>query len=146
MTSGDKKNSRIKLLVPVNFSVKSEMALDFALTYSQGMSADIYLFHVFEEATKNFRRLDRLNEEYMERMKQMVNKSIERVHAKGVQHTVKDVHRRMAHGRAPAEILKMADAISADVIIMGAATSSAFQKLALKAPCSLVLLKEKDLT
>ena len=135
---------KLKLLVPVNFSKKSEMALDFALNYSQGVSTEIYVFHVFEDATKNFRRLDKLNEEYMERMKQTVINSINRFHAKGKHHSVEDVHRRMAHGRAMNEILKMAEAIGADTIIMGAPTQGQFRKLATQVPCSLVLLKNKD--
>ena len=56
-------DSKTKLLVPVSFTKKSEMALDFALQFSQGRQAQLYVFHVFEDATKNFRRLDRLNEE-----------------------------------------------------------------------------------
>jgi len=139
------KEHRQKFLVPVNFSEKSAMALEFALTHSRGVNAEIYIFYVFEDATKNFRRLDRLNEEYMDKMKHMVLKSIERLSAKGVQHAVEDVHRRMAHGKASVEIIKMADAINADMIIMGAPTSTAFKKLAIKAPCSLVMLKQKDL-
>ena len=33
--------SKVKMLVPIDFSEKSEHALDFALTLSQGMDADI---------------------------------------------------------------------------------------------------------
>ncbi|MEZ4271491.1 MAG: universal stress protein [Myxococcota bacterium] len=138
---------RTKILVPVNFSAKSEMALDFALSYSRERKEkmEIYLFHVFEEATKNFRRLDRLNEEYMDRMKNMVIKAIERVYKLGFQHSVDDVHRRMAHGKASVEILKMADAIQADLLVMGAPTASGFNRFISETPCSMVLLKPKDL-
>jgi len=141
-----KKASKRKLLVPINFTGKSEMALDFALTYSQVFNADIYLFHVFEDSTNDYRRLDRLNEEYMERMKQVVMLAIDRMLAKGVTHTVEDVHRRISHGKPWLEILKMAGGISADTIIMGAPDSSSFKKLLLKAPCTIVLVREKDPT
>ena len=136
---------KLKLLVPVNFSTKSEMALDFALRFSHGKNTELYVFHVFEDATKNFRRLDKLNEEYMDRMKQMVINQINRLHAHGLIHNVEDVHRRMAHGKASVEILQMASAIRADMIIMGAVTHNQFKKFASQVPCSLVLLKRKDL-
>jgi nucleotide-binding universal stress UspA family protein len=135
---------KLKLLVPCNFSKKSEMALDFALSYSIGKNTEIFLFHVFEDSTSNFRKLDALNEEYMERMKQMVINAFNRLSARGVQHTVEQVHRRMAHGKAFNEIITMADAVRADMIVMGAPTQSQFKKLATKVPCSLVLLRNKD--
>lgn len=133
-----------KVLVPINFTKKSELALDFALKFSGGINANIYLFHVFEDSTSDYRRLDRINEEYMERMKQVVMLAIQRLHAQGVQHSVEDIHRRISHGKPWVEILKMAGGISADIIIMGAADTNQFKKLYLKVPCSLVMVKEKD--
>jgi nucleotide-binding universal stress UspA family protein len=135
---------KLKIVVPVNFSKKSEMALDFALSFWAGKNTEVYLFHVFEESTSNFRRLDALNEEYMERMKQMVIQAVERLSHKGIAHTVDQVHRRMAHGKASNEIITMAEGVRSDIIVMGAPTQSQFKKIATKAPCSLVLLKEKD--
>ncbi len=143
---GATKNGKLKILVPINFSRKSEMALDFALLYSQHFKADVYLFHVFEDKTDDFRRLDRLNEEYMERMKQVVIMAIQRMAARGVTHTVEEVHRRISQGKPSLEILKMAGGISADLLVMGAPESGDFKKLFMKAPCSVVLVKEKDPT
>jgi len=136
---------KLKLLVPTNFSRKSEMALDFALAQTQLTAAhvQVYLFHVFEDATKNFRRLDKLNEEYMERMKQTMVNGIERQRQQGVTVSVEDVHQRIAHGKAALEILKMAEGIQPDMIVMGAPTSNAFKKLVTNAPCTLVLVKHK---
>ena len=139
-TGGEK----LKLVVPTSFSQKSEMALDFALVYSQTFNADIYLFHAFEDKSSNFRHVDRVNEEYMERMRTTVIQAIERVTAQGVTHTVEDVHRRLSHGHAWKEILKITAGITADMIIMGAPSTNRFRKLIDKAPCSLVLVKEKD--
>jgi nucleotide-binding universal stress UspA family protein len=143
---GASAGGKLKILVPVNFSKKSEMALDFALLYSQHFTADVYLFHVFEDKTDDFRRLDRLNEEYMERMKQVVNIAIQRMQAQGVTHTVEGVHRRISQGRPSIEILKMAGGISADMVVMGAPESSDFKKFFTKVPCTVVLVKEKDPT
>jgi len=148
MTSvpGIARGGKLKILVPINFSRKSEMALDFALIYSQHFKADVYLFHVFEAKTNDFRRVDRLNEEYMERMKQVAVAAIQRMANAGVTHTVEEVHRRISQGKPATEILKMAGGISADMVIMGAPNSSDFKKFFTKVPCSVVLVKEKDPT
>jgi nucleotide-binding universal stress UspA family protein len=143
---GTGKGAKLKILVPINFSKKSEMALDFALLYSQHFNADIYMFHVFEDRTDDFRRLDRLNEEYMERMKQVGIMALQRMAAQGVTHTVEEVHRRISQGKPSLEILKMAGGISADMLVMGAPDSGDFKKLFAKVPCSIVLVKEKDPT
>ena len=135
---------KLKLLVPYSFNPKSDMALDYALTYATGVASEIYIFHVFEDATKNFRRLDELNEEYMEKMKNVVLTAIKRLHNKGVTTQVEDVHRRLAFGKAAVEILKMADGIAADMLIMGLPTAKQFKKLLASTPCSLILLKKKD--
>ena len=133
----------LKILVPTNFSKKSEEALDFALRFTAGKSAEIYLFHVFEASAKHFRTVDKLNEEHMSRMKEFVMHGIQRVHKKGVQQTVESVHRRLAHGKPATEILKMADGIRADMVILGAPETSAFKKLIGKIPCTMVLVKNQ---
>jgi len=138
--------AQVRLLVPINFSEKSEMALDFALAHANALNAQIYLFHVFEGVTKNFRRLDALNEEYMERMKQDMLTAIERVQTQGVKPQVEDVHRRLAYGKASVEIIKMAEGIGADMIIMGTPDSRPFKKFMIDAPCTLVFVKRKDFT
>jgi nucleotide-binding universal stress UspA family protein len=133
-----------KFLVPFNFSRKSEMALDFALRYSAHIDVDIYMFHVFEGKGDDFRKLDRQNEEYLERMKLTVTQWAERVAAEGIRAQAHDVHRRVANGKPGNEILKMAAGIGADMIIMGAPTSFGFRRLLAKTPCTTVLVKDKD--
>jgi nucleotide-binding universal stress UspA family protein len=137
---------RKKFLVPFNFSRKSEMALDFALRYSAHIDVDIYLFHVFEGKGADFRKLDRQNEEFLERMKLTVTQWVERVAAEGIQAQAHDVHRRVANGKPGNEILKMAAGINADMIIMGAPASFGFRRLLAKTPCTTVLVKDKDAT
>lgn len=140
----EKKGPKLKLLVPFDFNHKSELALEFALKYSRNINADVYLFHVFEASTSDYRRLDRLNEEYLERMKQIVVAMVGRLAQEGIAHAVEGVHRRIANGKPWAEILKMAGGISADIIIMGAPSSNDFKRLIIKAPCTVVLVKDKD--
>jgi len=135
-----------KYLVATSFSRKSEQALDFALIHSLLDPAEIYLFYVHEDTSSDFRRLDKLNEELMERMRVQMMQSMQRLGARGLRPTVEDVHRRLSHGKAAKEILSMADGIQPDYIVMGAPDSNAFRKLLTHAPCTLILVKDKDYT
>jgi len=136
-------HAKKKFLVPTSFSRKSEMALDFALAHALQDPAEVYLFYVLEDSTTNYRRLDKLNEEYMERMKTQMMQAIQRLQSRGFMPVVEDVHRRISHGKAGKEILAMANGIAPDMIVMGAPSSNSFKKLITKAPCTLVLVKEK---
>ena len=138
------QDAKLKVLVPINFSRKSEQALDFALMFSRIRPVDIYLFFVFEGTPKNYRDLDKLNEEHLDRMKTMVMQALERLSAQGLEISVDDVYRRLSTGKAAKEILKMAAGISADMIIMGASSQRGFRKLVARAPCTVVLVRDKD--
>jgi nucleotide-binding universal stress UspA family protein len=135
---------RLKIVVPTNFSKKSEMALDYALMYSRFANAEVYLFHALEARMTDYRELDRLNVEHMARMQKLVEDGIKRLADQGVGHAVDVVHRRTSHGKPGIEILKIAAGISADMIVMGKPSSKAFKELLEKAPCTLVLMREKD--
>jgi len=141
-------SSRLKLLVPTNFSHKSEMALNFALAYSARNpgGAEIFLFHSYDEKNVDYRHLDKVNEDVIERMKTVVLHAIEGMTQRGDGHGVETVHRRLSYGKPPVEILKVAAGIGADMIIMGSPNSSKYRRLIEKAPCSLVMLKDKDPT
>ncbi|MCK5688951.1 universal stress protein [Myxococcota bacterium] len=141
---GPRQVAKKKVLVPFDFTQKAEMALDFALEYSENIEVDIYLFNVIEESVSDFRRLDRLNEENLELMKTSVMKALERVSATGVHTSVDRVHRRMANGKVWKEILKMASGISADIVIMGASESRGARSMLAKFPCTVVFVREKD--
>lgn len=133
-----------KLLVAYNFSKKSDLALEFALTYCQHMEAEVYLLHVFVGTMTDFRRLDKLNEEYLERMKQVVIMATNKLSEQGVLKKSIDVHRRVSTGKPGDEILKVAAGINADMILIGTPGSSQFKRLLFKTPCTMVLVREKD--
>ena len=135
---------KTKILVPTNFSQKSESALNYALRLSTLQSSEVYLFHVFESSMKNFSKVDQLNGESMDRMKVSMNEAIDYLHSQGIEHQVEEVHRRVANGKPAEEIFKMALGVSADLVVMGAPTSRGFKKFGLKAPCTLVLVKDKS--
>ena len=140
----DNEAPKPKYIVAMSFSRKSELALEFALTHSPPQGAVIYIFHVFEDATKNFRRLDKLNAETMERMRQIMVGTIDRLAGRGITANVEDVERRFANGKVGIELFKMAEGVQPDLLIMGAPSSNAFKKLLTHAPCTLVLVKDKE--
>lgn len=135
---------KLKIVVPTNFSKKSEMALDFALRYSKDFNAEVYVFHVLETKEKNFRELDRANVELLERMKVTVMQAIQRLQATGVTNTVDEVHRRISNGKPADALLEIASGIRADMIIMGAPSSTQFKNILTRTPCTLVVVKAKD--
>ena len=135
---------KLKIVVPMDFSTKSEMALDFALMYSRFTNADVYVFHALEQKITDYRELDRLNVEHVERMKQAVLQAVERLAQRGIKHSVEEVYRRTSHGKPAIEILRIAAGVSADMIVMGKPNSKHFKELIEKAPCTLVLIRDKD--
>ena len=137
---------KLRLLVPTNFSVKSEMALQYALVYSQKESAEVYLFHCYDGKDADFRRVDQLNVELVERMKDSVMRCIETLETMGIKHAVQNVHRRLSSGKPGQEILKIAAGIGADMVIVGYPTTSGMKRMIDKAPCTVVLVKAKDPT
>ena len=137
--------AKLKLVVPINFSKKSELALDFALKFSSNNNADVYLFHCIEAKAKDFSEFDRLNVEYMDRMKEATLQSIDRLSALGITPAVDSIHRRISRGKPAQEILQLTAGVSADMIIMGAVSNKSFKDLIQQAPCTLVLVREKDL-
>lgn len=138
------KETKLRLVVPVNFSRKSEMALDFALSFSRNSNADVYLLHVLEGGKDDFREMDRRNAEYMDRMQTMVMKAIERVQSQGISPHLEDIYRRIGSGKPANEILDMAAGINADMIVMGSPSSNWAKKLVSESPCTTVLVKPKD--
>ncbi len=136
--------AKVKIVVATNFSKKSEAALDNALILSRGWNAEIFLFHCFEARQTDYRELDRINVENMERMKDLVIKSLERVAQHGYTPSIEQVNRRISHGKVGHEILEIATGVGADFIVMGAPTSDKFKKIFAEVPCSVLMVKEKE--
>lgn len=147
----DKADSapRFKILVPTNFSHRSTQALEYALMYTHQLNvpSEVYLFHAYDANKRaDFRQLDQVNEESVERMRVLVLGAIDTLRSRGFEHQVDTVHRRLSYGKPWDEILKVAGGIGADMIIMPHPTQSGFRRVIEKAPCTLVLVKDKDPT
>ena len=138
--------SNQKVLVPVDFTPESDIALDMALSYCYAVKADLYVFHVIENPPKSFLDIDKLNAELLEKMKSLVVSAVDRAAKDGRSHVVEDVYRRIDSGKAWHSILSMAGNLNADMIVMGHhPKGSTWKKVLEKAPCTVVLAREKDI-
>ncbi len=140
---------RQKILVPIDFSDNCRHALAFAIDYVQSHEAEIYLFYVIEEQKRSHFRgaADKLEED-LERMKDVMMSTLDRLaDSWGEKPRVGEVHRRIANGKPWEEILRMAGAITADMIIMGASGKKGKNavKVLEESPCTVCVVRDKDL-
>lgn len=134
-----------KILVPIDFTPESDVAIDMALAYCYAVKAELYMLNVVEKAPKTYADMDKLNADLLDRMKGLVISAVERAAKAGHTHAVEDVYRRISAGKAWHEILKMAGDLNADMIVMGHhPKGSTWKKVLEKAPCTVVLAREKD--
>lgn len=145
--------THLKIVVPINFAkpegleappvtLKSTLALRFALSHAGG-TGEIFLFHVLEHSSSDFRQLDHLNEEVVQLMKMAILTTTNELRGQGIACDIAEVHQRISHGKPVAEIMQMATGVDADMIVMGAPRSRAFHRFIDKAPCTVVLTKDK---
>lgn len=138
---------RQKILVPIDFSDNCRHALAFAIDHVQSHEAEIYLFYVIEDNKRGqFKGAAEKLEEDLERMKDLMMTTLEKM-AKvwGEKPRIGEVHRRIANGKPWQEILRMAGAITADAIVIGASNKGKNAlKVAEHAPCTVCIVREVD--
>lgn len=140
--------ARLKILCPVDFSENCRHALTFVIDFVQNQEAEIFLFYVVEESRRlHFRGAADKLEEDLERMKDlMVNELNLWAQRTGRQASIGEVHRRIANGKPWEEVLRMAGAITCDMIVMGASRKGKNAiKVIEQAPCTTVIVREKDM-
>ena len=139
---------RQKVLVPIDFSDNCRHALAFAIDYVQSHEAEIYLFYVIEDNKRGqFKGAAEKLEEDLERMKDLMMTTLDKVAKNwGEKPRIGEVHRRIANGKPWQEILRMAGAITADMIIIGASTKGKNAPRVMEnAPCTVCIVREKDM-
>jgi nucleotide-binding universal stress UspA family protein len=106
------------ILFATNFGRADAHALNYALSLSQEHAAKLTLLHVIEDAAAHTDEgLRRQRELYLNRMRDMVPPEVE--------NWCKPEF-RVTFGAAPEEILTMIDETKADLLVMGAKTSTSF--------------------
>lgn len=106
------------ILFATNFGKADRAALDYALSLSQEHAAKLTLVHVIEDAAAHTDEgLRRQRDLFLQRMREMVPADVE--------NWCKPEF-RVTFGAAPEEIISMAEETKADLLVMGAKTSTSF--------------------
>ncbi len=139
---------RQKILCPIDFSENCRHALNFVIDLAQSREVEIFLFYVVEESRRlHFKGAADKLEEDLERMKDLMVNELGVYQTKtGRAPSIGEVHRRIANGKPWEEILRMAGAITCDMIVMGASRKGKNAARVLdQAPCTTTVVREKDM-
>jgi universal stress protein A len=148
---------RFTLLVPVDFSQPSRMAMAWAFDYAQRAPCEIHLLHVVERHLRlaDLRdigydalqtELEEIHSSAEQELRQMAPSAAARAE-------VGALHEHIRHGRASDEILREATDLGADLIVMGThgisgiervLIGSTAEKVVRGAPCTVVCVKPKQ--
>lgn len=112
----------LTVLVPVDFSETSRRALAWAFDYATRAPCEVHLLHVVEDHLSDVVRAPvaerianevwAITREAQEELERMVPDPDDR-------ERMGRIHRHVARGRAAAEILRIAEKIGAEIIVMG---------------------------
>lgn len=115
-------SDKLKVLVPVDFSETSRRALAWAFDYAMRAPCEIHLAHVVEEhiadviaaseAVTLREHIQLLAEQAGIELRRMVPDAVERA-------SIGPIFRHVAMGKPTTEILRLAERIGADMVVMG---------------------------
>ncbi|MFQ6113797.1 MAG: universal stress protein [bacterium] len=144
-----------KILVPVDFSENSRIALDWAMAFADKLDADVVLFHAFEmpdvmkePAQKHML----LNKDMIGRAKEEVVKELQAFADKHDEDRI-TLAPEIGEGKPFGEIIKVAKNYNVDLIVMGThgrtglqsmLIGSVAEKVVRKAPCPVLTVKHPD--
>lgn len=148
---------RLKLLVPVDFSQPSRLAMAWAFDYAQRAPCEIHLLHVVERQVRlaDLREVgyDALQTELEEIHTSAEQELAQMAPSEAARAQVGPLHQHVRHGRASDEILRQATELGADLIVMGThgltglermLIGSTAERVVRNAPCSVVCVKPKQ--
>jgi nucleotide-binding universal stress UspA family protein len=146
-------NDRLTLLVPVDFSETSRRALAWAFDYAARAPCDVHLLHVIEDHFFDLlegreiqgvaAELARISADAAAELERMVPDAEER-------ERIGRIQRHVARGHAAPEILRLAEKLGADLIVMGThgrsgiaklLVGSVAEKIVRRAACTVVCVK-----
>jgi universal stress protein A len=148
---------RFILLCPVDFSQPSRLAMAWAFDYAQRAPCEIHLLHVVERHVRlaDLRdvgydalqtELEEIHTSAEQELGQMAPSEAARAQVGALQEHVR-------HGRASDEILRAAEELGADLIVMGTHGLSGIERMLIgstaervvrNAPCTVVCVKPKQ--
>ena len=145
--------SRLVLLVPVDFSPAAMRAAAWAFDYAQRAPCDVHLLHVVERhwSLADLRASsDPVREELDSVIKAAEHELETMATTDDEKNQIGVLHKHVATGKATREILRVAKSIDADMIVMGthghtgiehALIGSVCERVVRAAPCTVVAVK-----
>ena len=143
-----------RILVAIDFSATSRSALDWALTYAARGLAEIYLLHVFDPPPPLIPVEAELNRKVGEGLAEMETGVLEELQKlfkdRAGQSMPANIHRRFAAGNPAVEILRAAEDLHIDLLVMGHRGRSALERFLVgsvtervlrRAPCTVVVVQ-----
>lgn len=136
-----------RIVVPVDGSKTSDKAMQYAVNMAKHYGASITLIHVVPSIVRAYSEVPLLvpTKEFEEEGREILRKAEESIRAQGVQ-----VKSEIVRGNPAEEILRFADGISADLIVMGSRGLSAIKaflmgsvshKVAAHAKCPVLIVR-----
>ncbi len=144
-----------RILCPVDFSVSSNHAVNYAAAFASAYHAELHLIHVIHPPAYGV-GADGINIDVTAQVTEYIeNTCRERVHelAETVRQTHPAVQEQVVAGVPFLEIIRAARAIQADLIVMGthgrtgiahALIGSVAEKVVRKAPCPVLTVKHPE--
>jgi nucleotide-binding universal stress UspA family protein len=144
-----------KILVPVDFSENSRIALDWAMSFADKLDAKVILFHALDMPAELKERAERhklLNKDAQKRVKEEAGKYLLAFADKYDEDRI-SVAPEIAEGKPFVEIIKAARNYDVDLIVMGTHGRTGLQKMLIgsvaekvvrKAPCPVLTVKHPD--
>ena len=119
-----------KILVPTDFSVCAEPALKYAAELASNVKAKLYVLHVVEHSSEggdldtNKYIIPEYISEVEKKLKERLNRITSELRLRGV-----DAHPLLAPGRAYADIVRIAEDLAVDLIVISTHGRTGFSHL-----------------
>lgn len=146
-------DEELTVLVAVDFSEDSRRALAWAFDYAIRAPCSIHLLHVVEDHLSDVlsTRRVKLEEEMAAIVKETEEELARMAHAEAERAAVGTVHHHVARGRPAHEIMRVAERIGAEMLVIGghgrgrlrALVGSVAEKVVRHATCPVVCVKTK---
>jgi len=148
-------DDRLIVLVPIDFSAPSRLALAWAFDYAQRAACEVHTIHVVDRTLRAFGvRADSgpLDRELAQVHQAAASELAAMVHGEEGRAAIGKVHEHIAVGKPDEEILALVDKLEADLIVMGThghtgvarlLLGSTAEKVMRDAPCTVVIVKPK---
>jgi nucleotide-binding universal stress UspA family protein len=112
----------LKVLIPIDFSETSRRALAWAYDYATRAPCELHVLHVVEDQLNDALSLgmqERLENELWAITQETASELVQMVPDRDGRARIGAIHRHVVRGKPAAEILRTAEKLPADMIVMG---------------------------